>query len=324
MRRRSSSLVNIKANPKIDLVFRKLFGSETNKDLLISLINSVVSPTYHLVDVIIKNPFNLADYMPFKESILDIKAVDQNGIWYDVEMQLTPHVLYGKRALFYLSKVYTEQLERASDYSSLNTTIGIHFLDFEYFKDERIVRRFVFKDSETDEAPEELSSLQLYFVEMGKFDKEWSEVRSALDRWIAFLNRAVELNRLELPAQLKMDPVIVSAAEELESFGLNSKEREIYESEVKAFMVDQIQLRTAKEEGLQQGIQEGIQQGMQEGVQQGMQSVLLRQMSLRLGDVPSTIADRVNGLRIEDLDDLSADRLELNSYSEIEHWLTQH
>jgi len=49
-------------NPKIDLVFRKLFGSEENKDLLISLINSVVEPHIHVTAVVIKNPFNLADY----------------------------------------------------------------------------------------------------------------------------------------------------------------------------------------------------------------------------------------------------------------------
>src|ERR1700742_3683122 len=98
-------------NPKIDLVFRKLFGTEENKDLLISLINSVVEPGIHVTDVIIKNPFNLADYLGGKESILDIKAQDQNGIWYDIEMQILEHIFYGKRALYYVSKGYVDQLQ---------------------------------------------------------------------------------------------------------------------------------------------------------------------------------------------------------------------
>ena len=59
-------------NPKIDLVFRKLFGSEENKDLLVSLINSVVEPNIHVTEVTIKTPFNLADYQGAKESVLDI------------------------------------------------------------------------------------------------------------------------------------------------------------------------------------------------------------------------------------------------------------
>ena len=119
-----------KLNPKIDFVFRRLFGSEENKDLLISLINSVVEPTPHIVDVTIKNPFNLAAYRDAKESILDIKAIDRDGTWYDIEMQLEAHSLYGRRAIYYLSKTYSGQLESGEDYSNLNTTIGIHFLDF--------------------------------------------------------------------------------------------------------------------------------------------------------------------------------------------------
>lgn len=159
-------------NPKIDFVFRRLFGSEENKDLLLSLINSVVEPELRLTDVTIKNPFNLAEYAGAKESILDIKAMSPDGTWYNVELQLLPHVFYGKRAVYYGAKVYTEQIGAGVDYSKLNTTIGIHFLDFTYFEgDDRVVRQFVFKDAETNEAPTALNCLRLYFVEMGKFKK---------------------------------------------------------------------------------------------------------------------------------------------------------
>lgn len=86
-------------NPKMDIVFRKLFGSEENRDILTSLINSVIEPASPIVGVEIKSPFNLATYQGAKESILDIKAVDQNGVWYDIEMQIESHILYGKRAI---------------------------------------------------------------------------------------------------------------------------------------------------------------------------------------------------------------------------------
>jgi len=81
--------------PTSDFVFRKLFGSEENKDLLISLINAVIQPMVPIVDVI-KNPFNMASYDGAKESILDIKAVDENGVWYDIEMPLTVDALSGR------------------------------------------------------------------------------------------------------------------------------------------------------------------------------------------------------------------------------------
>ena len=73
-----------KLSPKVDVVFRKLFGSENSKDILIALINSVIEQDITIKDVEIRNPYNLAKYAGSKESILDIKAVDQNGVWYNI------------------------------------------------------------------------------------------------------------------------------------------------------------------------------------------------------------------------------------------------
>lgn len=288
-------------NPKIDFVFRRIFGSEENKDVLISLINSVIEPDIHIVDLSIKNPFNLAAYRKAKGSILDIKAVDQNGIWYDIEMQIAPHSLYGKR---YLSKLYTDQLEAGDDYSNLNMTIGIHFLDFRYFDDDRIVRQFAFKDVETNEVPSELASMRLYFVEMAKFNKDWPELRTALDRWIAFLNKAIQLRRGNLPVELQVEPAIVKAATELERIGLSAEEREIYEAEVKTLMVDQIQLKDAEKRGVQQ--------------------TLLRQLTRRIGQVPPSVATKLRSLTAGDLDELSDAIFDLNTYADVETWLTKH
>src|SRR5665213_3073941 len=97
-------------NPKIDFVFRKLFGSDENKDILISLINSIVGPLIHITDLTIKNPYIFEEYLESKSSILDIKAKDQSGIWYDIEMQVAGQTVYGQRATYYVSKVFVDQL----------------------------------------------------------------------------------------------------------------------------------------------------------------------------------------------------------------------
>ena len=73
-----------KINPRVDFAFKKLFGSEENKDLLISLINAIVSEEDQVVEVELKNPFNLADYRADKISMLDIKAKAENGRWFNV------------------------------------------------------------------------------------------------------------------------------------------------------------------------------------------------------------------------------------------------
>jgi len=294
-------------NPKIDLVFRKLFGSEENKDLLISLINSIVEPRIHVTDVVIKNPFNLAAYKGAKESIVDIKAQDQDGNWYDIEMQILEHIFYGKRAMFYAAKEFVDQLKSGQDYSLLNTTIGIHFLDFEFFADERMVRHFALRDMETGEYSDELGYLQLYFVEMGKFHKDWPQINTLLDRWLAFLTKAQDLDRSQLPTTMQSEPAIAKAVAELVRMGSDRGLREAYEAEEKAKMVDAATLQFVE----------------QRGMQQGRQALLLRQMTRHIGEVPPGIEACLNTLTPAQLDDLGEALFDLNSYADVEVWFAQ-
>ncbi len=189
---------------------------------------------------------------------MDIKAVDTEGCWYDIEVQISEHGFYGKRALYYLSKLFVDQLEEGVNYAALNPTIGIHLLDFDYFQDERYRRHFVYKDMDTNECPKELRYQQLYFIEMSKFRKNWDELMTLLDRWIAFLNKAQKLSPNAIPPALQVEPEIVKAFKKLNRISFNEKEREIYEAELKARLDDQEELRTAKEKGREEGRQEGI------------------------------------------------------------------
>lgn len=324
-------------SPKVDVVFRKLFGSEENKDLLIALINGIVGPKLLLTDLTIKNPYNLASYIEARESILDIKAVDQDGKWYDIEMQIAPHGDYGKRALYYLSKVYVDQLAEGDQFHSLVETIGIHFLDFDYFPGPRYVRQLAFKDVETHEFHEDLGYLRLFFVEMRKLRKDWGELTSALDRWVAFLNRAESLDRSDLPRELRGDAAIVKAVEQLDRMGLDPREREIYEREVQANMVDAAQLRYAEEqgeirgrqegrqqgrqEGRQQGRQEGRQEGLQEGKQTGRQEMALRIISRRLGPAKYDLVGRLSTLTTAQLDELAEAIFDFSTHADLDAWL---
>ena len=168
-----------KFNPKIDLVFRKLFGSEERQDLLLSLLNGVLDCRPQLTEITIQNPYSLPTYLKEKTSILDVKAQDDHGVCYDIEMQIARHGFYGKRALYYLAKMYVDQLKRAISYEVLQTTIGIHLLDFDYFPDERYYRRFLWKDRDTNEYIEHLSYQQLYFIEMRKFPQRVGGINPA-------------------------------------------------------------------------------------------------------------------------------------------------
>ncbi|MBF0206266.1 MAG: Rpn family recombination-promoting nuclease/putative transposase [Oligoflexia bacterium] len=263
-----------KFNPKVDLVFRKLFGSEENKDVLMSLVNSVLQLTSPITEITIKNPYNFASYAKSKESILDIKATDQQGILYDIEIQLKEQSFYGKRALYYLSKLYVDQLEEGQQFYTLNKAVGIHFLDFDYFSDGRHRRRVIFKDADTSEEIEELQNVELYFIELSKYKEGWGQAIGALERWITFLNFAASLKEGEIPENIKKDPTMLKAIRQLETMHFSSEEREIYDAQQKRMRDEQAQLRTAIEKGLAEGMERGIEKGMAEGMEKGMEKGL--------------------------------------------------
>ena len=238
-------------NPKVDFAFKKLFGSEENKDILISFINSILSEDQQIKDIILKNPYNIANYKKDKMSILDIKAVDEKGVWYDIEMQLSEQVFYEKRAFYYWARVYADQMEGGYDYDKLKKTISINILDFNYLDEEDFHNTYkVFNEK----SKKELSNFfEMHFIELNKFKKDFKDVKTALDRWAVFLNRAYELEKNKIPDELAQDESIKKAIETLDVMYLDSEEREMYENELKRIRDYVAEMKTAQIKGIEQG-----------------------------------------------------------------------
>ncbi len=238
-------------NPKVDIVFKKLFGSEENKDLLLSLVNSILPQNEQITEIELANPYNIADYIDGKISILDIKAKDQDGKLYDIEMQVGEQGYYGKRSLYYWGKTYTGQIDSGEIYSKLNKTIVISILDFNYFGgDQRVHRMVRAKDVETNQEYQELDCFELHFIELKKFSKELSALTTTLDRWVTFLTKAYQYSKNNVPEELAKDPAIKKAIEKLDIIYLDEKEQLIYEGEQKAIRDEQEKMRTAEEKGV--------------------------------------------------------------------------
>ena len=259
-------------NPKVDIAFKKLFGSEENKDILISFINSVLSPDEQIKEITLKNPYNLSDYMSGKLSILDIKAEDENGKLYDIEMQIGEQGYYGKRALYYWGKTYTNQIDSGEMYSKLKKTVVISIFDFNYFND-KVVQRFhraiIAKDRDTNIPYEELDCFELHFIELQKFHKKLSHLQTSLDRWVTFLTKAYEYDKNNIPEELAKDIEIKKAIEQLDILYLDKKEQEIYEAEQKAVWDEKEKIRTAEAKGKMEGKIEGKIEGKMEGKMEG-------------------------------------------------------
>ena len=242
-------------NPKVDFAFKKLFGSEENKEILISFINSIVSKDNQIKNIELKNPYNISNYRKGKMTILDIKAIDEKGTWYDIEMQIAEQGFYDKRALYYWSKVYSEQIESGDNFELLRKTIGINILDFNYLKEEDFHNVYKIYNEKTQG---EFSDLfEMHFIELNKFNKDYKDLKTALEKWVSFLNRAYEIDKDKIPKELEDDENIKKAIEKLDIMYLDKEEREIYENDLKTLRIHKAEIKTAEEKGIQKGIEEG-------------------------------------------------------------------
>ncbi len=244
-------------NPKIDLVFKKLFGTEQNIQLLKSLVNSILPTDEQVTTLELKNPYNPSDYITGKISYLDIKATDDKGKWYDIEIQVAPYDFFGMRLLFYWAKIFSSQLKSGETYDDLRKTIVISLIDFNYFKDkrgkERYHRRLGICDLDTKEIYEQTDGLELYFVELKKFKTKLPDISSALERWITFLNKAYEYSKDNLPKELAKDEAIKKAMDELEKMYFTDTEKEHYESQQRKYM-DETALTKQEERKIQNAV----------------------------------------------------------------------
>ncbi len=247
--------VMCRLNPKVDFAFKKLFGSPENKDILISFINSVLPEIEQVKDIELKNPYNIANYRKGKMTILDIKAVDERGTWYDIEMQLAEQGYYDKRAFYYWAKVYSDQIESGDDFDLLRKTIAINILDFDYL-DEKDFHN-VYKVY-NEKSKREFSNLfQMHFIELNKFQKEFVDLKTSLDRWAAFLNRAYEIDKDKIPEKLAEDSAVKKAIEKLDIMYLDKEEREIYENDLKRLRIQKAEIKAAGARGREEGRREG-------------------------------------------------------------------
>ncbi len=240
--------------PKVDLAFKKLFGVEENKDLLISLINSIVSPEDQVVDITLLNPYNSQNFRNDKLSILDIKAKGVDGKMFNIEMQITDSADYDKRALYYWAKLYTEQLKAGTYYSSLCKAIGIHILNFvSITNNERYHNCFYITEKKTGERY--FADMELHTIELNKFEGDTTElnelvskIKSSLDVWLAFLTKHNLLNKDNLPPELN-NQNLKKALSVLEVMNFSSEERDAYEEHLKWLMTEASTLKKAREEG---------------------------------------------------------------------------
>ncbi|TPE14403.1 Rpn family recombination-promoting nuclease/putative transposase [Clostridium perfringens] len=256
-------------NPQIDFVFKKIFGTEKNKPILINFLNAVIKPTTPIKDVEIKNNDIDKDFIEDKFSRLDVKATTSNKEHINIEIQVKNEYNMIQRTLYYWSKMYSEQIQNRDNYSKLERTVCINILNFKYLKNDKYHNAYRLKEITSNE---ELTDLQeIHFIELPKFNEignkeyiENVEKMDALEKWLEFLvePESNTVRQLELSNE-----EIKLAKSELYRLSMDSKEREQYNMREKAIYDRISALENAEAKGKRESKLEVVKESLSQGLE---------------------------------------------------------
>ena len=269
--------------PTVDICFKSLMNNpKVRKGFIAALLN--VDPGTIAETTLLPTALR-QDYPDDKLGILDVRTALKDGRQLDMEMQVAYFANWDARVLFYLCKIFTDQLKNGEPYENLKKCIHVSILDFIYFKnDEECYRTICFCDEKTGKKYTDLMEIQI--LELRKLPNELKNDSSILN-WMRFLGGKT---RREFEAMAKKDKYIDEAYKELEKLSADEQAKLEYEAREKAIRDYNSQMNSALKRGMEEGLSQGEKQGKAE---------LIRTMHQN-GAEPELIA-RLTGLSLSEI-----------------------
>ena len=245
-------------NPKTDYAFKKIFGSDHSHEILVSFLNAILglSSPYCIAEVEILDPYQAPRIQGMKESFVDVRARDENGKNYIIEMQVLNMQGFEQRVLYNACKAYANQLGSSEAYHLLTEVIALTITDFVMFKDDvGIINTFKMRSSKGAVYHDDL---ELVFVELPKFTKKEQQLSTDQDRWLYFLKKARDLKMI--PPVLQENPSIVRAFEIADYSNMTREEEDTLQQRV--FFTES--WNNVRQKALSDGWEQGMERGMDE------------------------------------------------------------
>ena len=264
------------ADPKTDFAFKRIFGSEEHKDVLVAFLNDMLDldEAHRIVEVDLLPPEQRPPVAELKHSIVDVKCTDSRGVTYVVEMQVLQVEGFEKRVVYNVARAYVNQISRGSGYPSLNDVVGITICDFVLWPDtdeRRLPMLTRWRMTEQQTGAKALGQIQLVSLELPKYDTS-RPPQTVVEKWAYFFREADNLT--VIPEVLAEHPFI-DALDAARTAGFTANEWEAYilagiaiQNERGALSVAE---KRGREEGREEGRKEGRKEGREEGLRQGVE-----------------------------------------------------
>jgi len=244
-------------NPYTDFGFKKLFGEEGSKDLLMDFLNQLLPPHHQIADLSFKHPEKMPGTPKERKAIFDIYCQNIQGERFIVEMQKAKVKYFKDRSLFYSTFPIKEQAKKGGWDFKLLPIYFIAILDFHYDEQEEACK--FRRDVSLKDQDGELfyDKLHFKFLQMPLFTKQEHDLETHFDKWIYFLKNLENFDHI--PAILN-EPIFQKGFEIAELAHLKPKQLETYQKSLLEYWEVKNVMDTSFEEGKMEGKIEGITQ----------------------------------------------------------------
>lgn len=278
-------------DPKNDVAFRKIFGTEKNKDILIHFLNDVIKFgkehaskmwLFYQLSKTLKSKHRRRVLSTFcartkKRTIISLKCKLPR------RRALLKEKGFAKRAQYYASKAYSSQLNVGGEYHTLKAVIFLAIADFTMFPNKKGYQSdHIILDTRTHE--NDLKDFPFTFLELPKFTKTIDELSNTTEMWCYFFKHAEETSTEELHKLIGQDQIIGQAYEVLDRYSWSKAELIEYDQAEKhmgAYLASLAQkvdegVKIGREQGIKIGIEKGIEKGEKIGIEKGEKAAFLK------------------------------------------------
>jgi len=256
------SMLPVFADPKTDFVFKRIFGAEPNKRLLIELLNALLEleGEQRIADLTYLSPEQRVPVAELKLSIVDVKCRDHAGRSYVVEMQILNVEAFEKRVVYNVSKAYVMQIHGGDQYLELSDVVGVTICNFELWPSPPqpggppVPMLSRWRMQEQSYGALALSQVQYVFLELPKYTKG-AAAETTVERWAHFFRVAENLTLI--PPELSEEP-FRTALEQARTAAFSSAEWDAYDRTKVAEQDARGAISLAVRQGLEQGLRRHI------------------------------------------------------------------
>ena len=256
-------------NPFTDIGFKRIFGQEISKPLILDFLNNLLKGEEHIANITFLDKEQPALFDDDRSLIYDIYCETDEGKKIIVEMQNKSQPYFKDRSIYYVSEAIARQGERGSLWNyAIDAVYLVAFLNFCPLDFEKKFRTDVqLADQQTTRVFSD--KIRMTFMQLPLFDKEADECENEFERWIYLLKNMETLTRLPWAAK---SSVFKRLEEIADVASLSRQERMKYDEGLRKYRDTLSVLEGAREDGFTEGREAGMKAGMKAGREEGIKA----------------------------------------------------